>query len=140
MKNYNDFALALSEQFLIPTDIFNTDISNLILEDHEDDFFVTEAASLPGNNFVEFVQYIVRFDEGWQCTRLYLNKLHLTQIISFILEYHSSLFTDIELQPVKDVIENREGHFGIPDETGNLNYIEGVFDEEQAFIDVAKTT
>lgn len=138
MKKQQDFSLALSKRFQIPEEVFTPDVSNLVRKDHENDFFVTEASPLPDNDFVEFVQYIVRFDEGWRCTRLYLNKLHGAEIIRFILEYHSNLFTNEELSPLQEVIKNGEGHFGIPDESEQLNYIEGVFDEEQAFIDVAK--
>jgi len=138
MKNHHDFSLALSQCFQIPEEVFNPDISNFTRDNHEVDYFVTEATALPDNEFVEFVQYIVRFDEGWQCTRLYLNKVHSEEIIRFILEYHSGMFTNEELLPVREVIKNGEGHFGIPDETEQLNYVEAVFDEEQAFIDVAK--
>lgn len=138
MKNYQHFTPALSQRFQIPEEVFNPDISNFTRKDHEADYFVTEVTPLPDNDFVDFIQYIVRFDEGWQCTRLYLNQSHFKEIIRFILEYHSGMFTDEELMPLREVIKNGEGHFGIPDESGQLNYIEGVFDDEQAFIDVAK--
>lgn len=139
MDNYSKFTQALSEKFQIPSDIFNNiDISMQKYKHDGESFLVSEAKPLPNNTFADFFQYIQRFDEGWKCTRLYLNRKHVEEILQFILEYHSNSFSKEDLQPLSDIVENHEGHFAIPDETQSYSYLEGVFDEEQAFIEVAK--
>jgi hypothetical protein len=138
MKNFNSFSKALSERFEIPIEIFDLHKPDSDSTDNKDDFFVSEPLDMPENPTIEFYQYINRYDEGWGCVRLYIDKTHIKDVLDFILKYHKNLFSEEELQPVRTTLETGKGHFAMPDETESLSYLEGVFDEEQAFIEVAR--
>ena len=138
MKNFDAFSKALSKRFEIPIEIFDLTNTKNSSTDHEDDFSVSDPVELTNHPTIEYYQYIKRFDEGWACTRLYIRRMQIKDVLHFILDYHKDLFSEEELQPVKVILKTGNGHFAMLDETESLSYLEGVFDEEQAFIDVAR--
>lgn len=106
--------------------------------DPKKDLYVSDPFELPANAVIEYYQYIKRYDEGWACVRLYIDRMQIRDVLYFILEYHKDLFLEEDLQPVKTTFETGNGHFAMLDETESLSYLEGVFDNKQAFIDVAR--
>ncbi len=138
MKNYNAISKGLIEQFQLPTEIFDLNNPEFVPPTFEEEYFVSEAKELPDNQFFEYFQYIKRFDEGWECVRLYIDRSHITDILNFILKYHQELFLEEELQPVKAVLQSGNGHFAMLNDSESISYLEGVFDHEQAFIEVTK--
>lgn len=138
MKNFNSFSKALIEQFQLPEEIFDLNNPELVPPKVEEEYFVSEAKELSENRVFEFFQYIKRFDEGWECVRLYIDRLHITDILHFIVDYHKDLFSEEELQPVKAVLFSENGHFAMLNDAEGISYLEGVFDNEQAYIEVAK--
>ncbi|PWD98904.1 hypothetical protein [Marinilabilia rubra] len=138
MKNFDAFSKALSDSFNIPIEIFDFNRSEHFSSEDGNDYYLSEAYELTASSSFEFYQYIKRYDEGWGCVRLYIDKLQIKKVLNFILEYHKELFSEEDLLPVKTTLEIGKGHFAMPDETESLSYLEGVFDEGQAFIEVAR--
>jgi hypothetical protein len=138
MKNFNAFSKALIEQFQLPKEIFDLNNPDLVPSNMEEEYFVSEFKELSDNRFFEYFQYIKRFDEGWECLRLYIARTHITDILNFILSYHKDLFSEEELHPVKAVLQSGSGHYAMLNDNESISYLEGVFDHEQAFIEVAK--
>jgi len=138
MKNYNDFSAALSNHFQLPFDIFRFDIAHQEQPAPDDDFFVTEAQKLEDDTFVEYVQYLGRFDEGWQGTRLYIRSDKVKTILWFIMDYHERLASREELQELRYVLKHGKGEFDILDEDESFTYLSGTFDEEQSFIEIVR--
>jgi hypothetical protein len=138
MKTYHDFTKALSDHFQLPVEIFQFDITQQEQPAPDDDFFVTEADALEDNTYVEYVQYLGRFDEGWQGTRLYLRPDQIKTFVRFIRDYHKGQVPAEEMQEIRYVLKNGEGEFALLDDDELLTYLSGVFDDEQSFIEIAR--
>lgn len=138
MKTYHDFTEALSTHFQLPVEIFQFDIAQQEQPAPDDDFFVTEADALEDHSCVEYYQYLGRFDEGWQGTRLYIDPARIKPVLQFIKKYHEGQMAEDELQAFRNVLNHDKGEFTILDEDEDLAYLSGTFDKEQSFIEIVR--
>ncbi|MGM0377144.1 MAG: hypothetical protein ACQEQ0_10235 [Bacteroidota bacterium] len=138
MKTYHDFTAALSKHFQLPVEIFQFDIAQQEQPAPDDDFFVTEAEALEDNAYVDYFQYLGRFDEGWQGTRLYISPARIKPVLQFIKKYHEGQMSEDELQALRNVLNHENGEFAILDEEEDFTYLSGTFDKEQSFIEVVR--
>lgn len=138
MKTYHDFTAALSKYFHLPDEIFQFDIAQQEQPPPDKDFFVTEAEAIEDNAYIDYFQYLGRFDEGWQGTRLYIDPARVKPVLQFIKKYHEGQMGADELQALRNVLNHDKGEFAILDEDEDLAYLSGTFDKEQSFIEIVR--